>query len=96
MFFNCLLSLLVLITVHIILVRLRPNCVSCVTSMKSAAWSQRASQPTSLTCKKKQAWGIIFGGPGTGVVALVLHLSLSILLHLLDLHLLVLLMFLSC
>jgi hypothetical protein len=54
-------------------VRLRPNCISCVTSMKSVAWSQRASQPTSLTCKKKQAWGIIFAGPGTGVVASLLQ-----------------------
>ena len=34
-----------------------------------AARSQRAAQPASHTGKKKQAWGRIFGGPGSsGVV----------------------------
>ena len=35
----------------------------------SVARSQRLAQPASLTCKKKQAWGRIFAGPGSsGVV----------------------------
>jgi hypothetical protein len=68
MFFNSLLNLVVLITLHIILVRLRSNCIICVTSMKSEARSQRASKQTNYTCKRKQAWGIIFYGPRTGVV----------------------------
>jgi len=33
-----------------------------------ATRSQRATQPTSHTGKRKQAWGRIFGGPGSGVV----------------------------
>ena len=33
-----------------------------------AARSQRAAQPASHTGKKKQAWGRIFGSPGSGIV----------------------------
>ena len=33
-----------------------------------ATRSQRVAQPASHTGKRKQAWGRIFGGPGSGVV----------------------------